>query len=166
MPKTRKQKEETVAKLKEATKDAASVVFVGFDRLKVSDERVLRKSLREVGATYTVAKKSLLKLAIENFADFPGQVGIACLPAGALAKVGGADAIAPAKGIALFAKKHEGVMKILGGIFEGKLMDAVAMQAIAAIPTRKELLSMLANVLNAPIRGLAIALSEVAKQKS
>ena len=156
MPKTRKQKEETVAKLKEATKDAASIVFVGFDRLKVSDERQLRKSLREAGVSYAVSKKTLMKLAVKDMTELPGQVALAW----------GQDAIEPAKGIAEFAKKHEGMMKILGGIFEGKLMDAVAMKAIAAIPTRKELLSMLANVLNAPIRGLAIALNEIASKKT
>lgn len=155
MPKTRKQKEETVAMLKEATKDAGSVVFVGFNKLKVADERVLRKSLREAGVSYAVSKKTLLKLVIDGLTDLPGQVALAW----------GADAIAPAKSIAEFGKKHEGMMSILGGIFEGKIVDASMMQSIATIPPRETLLSMLANVLSSPMRGLAIAVSEVAKKK-
>src|SRR3989338_5312043 len=159
MPKTRKQKEENVSTLKAVLKAAGSTVFVGFNRFKVTDERVLRKQLRESGVSYTVTKKSLLARAVEGLSELPGQVAIAFGP----------DSILPAKGIAQFIKtrlrgqEHEGVMSILGGIFEGKLVDARKMQEIALIPDRQTLLSMLANVLNAPIQGLAIALDAVAK---
>ena len=156
MPKTRKQKEENVATLRTVLKEVGSAVFVGFNKLKVSDERQLRKSLRENGVSYTVTKKTLLARAIDGLSELPGQ--------GALAF--GTDPIAPAKGIADFAKKHEGVVSILGGIFEGKLVDASKMQMIVAIPPRQTLLGMLANVLNAPMQKIAIALSEVAKNKS
>jgi large subunit ribosomal protein L10 len=161
MPKTRKQKEESVEDLSTAIKGATGVVFAGFNKLKVADERDLRKQLRAEGVTYLVTKKSLWKRAMEaaGFAgapDFEGQLALAY----------GADAIAPAKGVSTFAKKKEGIVTILGGIFEGKLMGAVEMQAIAAIPARETLLAMLANVLNSPIQGLAIALDAVSKQKS
>jgi len=156
MPKTRKQKEENVATLRTVLKEVGSAVFVGFNKLKVSDERQLRKSLRENGVSYTVTKKTLLARAIDGLSELPGQVALAF----------GTDPIAPAKGIADFAKKHEGVVSILGGIFEGKLVDASKMQMIVAIPPRQTLLGMLANVLNAPMQKIAIALSEVAKNKS
>lgn len=171
MPKTRKQKEESVSKLEKALKGAVSTVFVGFNKLTVADERVLRNDLRSKGVTYTVAKKSLFNRALSSLGlgDTPkldGQIAIAYLPGEALAKSGGADPVLPAKGIAEFAKKHEGIMSILGGIFEGKLVDASKMQMISAIPDRQSLLGMLANVLSAPMRGLAIAINEVSKQKT
>jgi large subunit ribosomal protein L10 len=161
MPKTRKQKEESVGQLSEAIKGATGVVFAGFSKLKVSDERELRRQLREEGVTYVVAKKSLWKKAMEvagysTVPEFEGQLAVAY----------GADPIAPAKGVATFAKKREGLLSILGGIFEGNLMNASEMQAMASIPSRETLLGMLANVLSAPMRGLAISLDAVAKQKS
>ncbi len=161
MPKTRKQKEDSVGDLSAAIKGATGVVFAGFNKLKVADERDLRKQLRAEGVTYLVTKKSLWKRAMEaagftGTPEFEGQLAIAY----------GADPIAPAKGVAGFAKKKEGIVSILGGIFEGKLMDAGQMQAMAAIPSREALLGMLANVLSAPMRSLAIGLSEVAKKKA
>ncbi len=82
MPKTRKQKEESVSALTEVMKGAKGVVFAGFSKLKVADERELRKQLRAEGVTYTVAKKSLWKRALESvgLGDAPaldGQVAIA-----------------------------------------------------------------------------------------
>ena len=156
MPKTRKQKEESVSTLRKTLDGAASLVFVGFTKLKVADERQLRKNLRESGVSYTVAKKTLLKRAIEGLGELPGQVALAW----------GSDPVMPAKGIAEFGKKHEGTISILGGIFEGKLVDATKMKEIALIPDRQTLLGMLANVLSSPMRGLAISLDALAKQKS
>ena len=159
MPKTRKQKEENVEVLSKALKGAGNVTFASFTKLKVADERALRRSLRESGSTYAVAKKSLFGRVLKSMGleapEMEGQLAIAY----------GADAVAPAKGIADFAKTHEGMISIMGGIFEGALVDGVRMRMIAAIPPRQALLGMLANVLSAPMRGLAIGLSEVAKKK-
>ncbi len=161
MPKTRKQKEEAVSDLEASLKGANTVVFAGFNKLTVADERALRSDLRANGVSYKVAKKTLLAraLATLGFADAPAMDG-------QVAVVYGADAVYPAKGIATFAKKHEGIMSILGGIFEGKLVDAKVMQTVAAIPPRETLLGMLANVLSAPMRGLAISLDALAKKNS
>ena len=160
MPKTRKQKEESVAGLTGLLESATNVTFATFNKLKVADERLLRKSLRELGASYIVAKKTLFALALKALGfevpKIEGQLSIAY----------SADAIAPARGIAEFAKKHEGVMSIVGGILEGKLIDASKMSMIAAIPPRQTLLAMLANVLNSPIQRIALALDAVAKKSS
>ena len=137
-----------------------TVVFVGFNKFKVVDERALRSALREKAVGYKVTKKSLLGRALADvghkLSDLPGQVAIAY----------GEDAIMPAKGIAEFSKKHDGVIQILGGIFGGVLTDASRMQMIAAIPARDVLLGMLANVLSAPIRGFALAVNALAEKKS
>lgn len=161
MPKTRKQKEESVDSIKKDLSAKGTIVFVGFNKLKIADERVLRKSLRESGVGYKVTKKSLLSRALSDMghklpAEFPGQVAIAF----------GDDTVAPAKGIAEFGKKNDGLMSILGGIFEGALTDASKMQMIGTLPGRETLLGMLANVLSAPVRSFAIAVSEVAKKKA
>ncbi len=159
MPKTRKQKEESVESLTKSLKDATNVTFANFSKLKVIDERALRRNLRESGSSYTVIKKTLFARALKalgfDLPEYDGQIAIAY----------GSDAIAPAKSISEFVKKHEGMMSILGGIFEGKLVDAVKMKEIATIPDRKSLLSMLANVLQSPMQRLAIGLSEIAKKK-
>lgn len=160
MPKTRKQKEDNVGSLEKSLKGASNVTFATFTKLKVVDERDLRKKLRESGSSYTVAKKTLFARALKSLGfeapAIDGQLAIAY----------GADAVAPAKGLAEFAKAHEGVLAIVGGIFEGALVDGARMKTIAAIPPRETLLGMLANVLNSPMQRIAIAISEVSKKKS
>jgi large subunit ribosomal protein L10 len=160
MPKTRKQKESSVEDIKKDLGAKGTVVFVGFNKFKIADERVLRTALRADKVGFKVAKKSLLTRALADaghkIGELPGQVAIAF----------GDDAVLPAKGIADFAKKHEGVVSILGGIFEGAITDASKMQMIGSLPSREALLSMLANVLQAPIRGFAIAVSAIAEKKS
>ena len=52
-----------------------------------------------------------------------------------------------------------------GGMMDGKFVDAATVESLAKIPSKPVLLGMLANVLNAPVQGLAIALKAVADKK-
>lgn len=153
-------KEEMVKDLTKAFKDSPSVVFVNFHGMKVSDETVLRRDLRNQGVGYKVSRKTLLKRALTGVAegDMPelgGEVAIAY----------SSDAIAPAREIYNFQKTHKGVLNILGGIFEGKFVDGVYMTELATIPSREVLLSKIAYLLKSPMQRLAIAVNEVAKTK-
>ena len=160
MPKTRKQKEETVESLSKAIAGAESLVFAKFVKLVVADERVLRADLRSKGVSYKVAKKNLLKLAATN-AKVPGE-----MPSldGQVAIAYGADPLAPAKGIAEFGKTHAGMLSILGGIYEGKFVNREMMETLSAIPSRDALLGMLLNVISSPVRGFVIAVDAIAKK--
>lgn len=77
----------------------------------------------------------------------------------------GDDQLAPAKGVYDFAKKNPELLKIVGGVFEGKYMDAKEMMSVATIPGREVLLGMLVNVINSPIQGLVMALDAIAKKQ-
>ena len=63
MSKTRKQKEETVASLKDKLSRMRSVIFANYEGLPVKDVEALRRELKAAGIDYTVAKKTLLGLA-------------------------------------------------------------------------------------------------------
>ena len=73
-----------------------------------------------------------------------------------------------------FAKTHEN-LKIKGGIFEGKVISAKDLKAIASLPSREVLLAKLlgtlqapmvnlVSVLQAPMRDLVGVLDQVAKK--
>ncbi len=162
MPKTRKQKEETVVSLTEQIGTAGSVVFATFDKLKVVSERALRTSLRGKGVSYEVTKKNLLKRAIVE-AKIPGEV-----PSldGQVAIAYGADPLEPAKGVATFASANAGLLSIIGGIYEGKLVGKEMMEMLASIPSRETLLGMLLNVMSAPVRGIVIAVDAIATKRA
>src|SRR4051812_1364381 len=115
---TKQKKGEIVDKLSKAIKSAKSLVFVNFHGLKVSDTTELRRALKAEGVSYQVAKKTLTKRVLDA-EKFDGE---APELAGEVAIAWGEDEIAPARGIAAFAKKFPEALKILGGVFEGKYM--------------------------------------------
>lgn len=57
-------------------------------------------------------------------------------------------------------------MSIKCGMMDKAYVDDKTVQALAKIPGKQVLYGMLANVLNAPIQGLAIALNAVAEKQS
>ena len=63
---TRAKKGEIVEKLRKAFKDAKSLVFVNFHGLNVANATLMRRALKSEGVSYTVAKKTLTKLALEG----------------------------------------------------------------------------------------------------
>ncbi len=161
MPISRQKKEEIYSKLNDGLKKSKSAVFVNFHGLLVSDLTVLRKTMREAGITYVVAKKTIASKVL-NEQGYKGE-----LPElkGELAVVYGEDLLQPAREVSDFEKKFKGKISIVGGMFEGEFKDAAAMKAIANIPSREVLLSQIAYLLKSPIQRLAIAVSEVAKGK-
>ena len=167
-------KEEIIKGLEKTAKEAKSVVFVNFHGLNVTGETALRGQLRSQGVGYQVARKTLLRKAFTGKAEgeipeLPGEVAIAylsALPTGQAGdKAGSEDSTAPAREVFNFGKAHQGVLKILGGIFAGKFADSAFMMEIATIPSREVLLSKIAFLLKSPMQRLAIAVNEVAKKK-
>jgi large subunit ribosomal protein L10 len=159
---TKAKKGEILSKIKEGLKHAKSLVFVNFHGLPVSGATELRRSLRGEGIGYFVAKKTLIRKA---FADETLEGSMPELP-GEIALAYGEDLMAPAKGVYEFQKKNPDMVKIVGGVFEGKFMDASAMMAIATIPPREVLLAQFLNLINSPIQGLAVAVNEIAKSRN
>ena len=78
--------------------------------------------------------------------------------------LGKEDYLEPAKAIYNFAKSND-FYKIKGGVIEGKVMTAEEIIAIAKLPSRETLLSMLAGALLANIQKFAVALDQVRIQK-
>ena len=154
-------KGEVVKKLRAAFKEAKSLVFVNFRGLKVADATSMRRALKSLGVSYTVAKKTLTKLALEG----EKFKGIEPALEGELALAWGEDLVAPAREIYSFQKKFPESLKIMGGVFEGRFMTAIEMEEIAKIPTLEVLRGMFVNIINSPIQRLAVVLNEISKTK-
>lgn len=155
-------KGEILSKLQKIVKDSGSIVFVNFHALPIVESTLLRKSLREKGVGYTVAKKTLTRKALSEagfegtMPDMPGELGIAY----------STDQLASAQGIYEFQKKLDKKVQIVGGVFEGKFMTLSEMVVIAQIPGLKTLQAQFVNLINSPIQGFVLALNEIAKSKS
>ncbi|VUX19300.1 50S ribosomal protein L10 [Streptococcus pasteurianus] len=74
------------------------------------------------------------------------------------------DVVAPAKIINDFAKDAE-ALEIKGGAIEGSVSSKEEILALATLPNREGLLSMLLSVLQAPVRNVALAVKAVADNK-
>ncbi len=163
MAKTKEQKAEIIAKLETAFKSATSAVFVGFTKVTVADESLMRRDLRGKGVSYFVAKKTLIRRALENLghahAELPleGEVAVAYSNA--------EDTTTPARLIHEFGKKLADKLSILGGLFEGALVGEIQMREIATIPPMLVLRGMFAQVINSPRQRFAVVLSKVAEVK-
>ena len=164
MAKTKEQKKEIVENIENALKNAASAVFVHFSKVSVADESAMRRSLRNDGVSYVVARKTLIRRALGNLGhkheELPLEGELA------IAYGGGTDATLAARLIHEFGKKMADKLTILGGIFEGKLVRAEEMREIATIPSLATLRAMFAQVINSPRQRFAVVLSKVAEKKA
>ena len=151
------QVEEIAAKFKAA----ASIVVVDYRGLTVGQATELRKQLREAGVEFKVYKNTLTRRA----AEAAGLEGINEYLTGPNAiAFSNEDVVAPAKIINEFTKKNE-ALEIKAGIIEGNVSTVEDVKALAELPSREGLLSMLLSVLQAPIRNFALATKAVAEQK-
>jgi large subunit ribosomal protein L10 len=138
-----------------------STIVVDYRGLTVGEVTELRKQLREAGIDFKVYKNSMTRRA----AEAAGLSGLndALTGPNAIA-FSNEDVVAPAKILNDFAKKNE-ALEIKAGVIEGNITSVEEVKALAELPSREGLLSMLLSVLQAPIRNLALAAKAVADQK-
>ncbi|MGG5316843.1 50S ribosomal protein L10 [Enterococcus sp. AZ072] len=139
---------------------AASAVIVDYRGLTVDQVTRLRKQLRDANVEMKVIKNSILSRAAEK----AGLEGLGEVFTGPTAVAfSNEDVVAPAKIIDEFSKEAE-ALEIKGGIIEGKVASIEEITALAKLPNRDGLLSMLLSVLQAPVRNVAYAVKAVAEK--
>lgn len=154
-------KKQIVDEITDKLKASKSTIVVDYRGLKVSEVTELRKQLREAGIDFKVYKNSMTRRAAEaaELAELNG----ALTGPNAIA-FSNEDVVAPAKILNDFAKKYE-ALEIKAGVIEGNIATVEEIKALADLPSREGLLSMLLSVLQAPIRNLALVTKAVAEQK-
>lgn len=151
-----------VEEVTEKFKAAASVVIVDYRGLTVDEVTALRKQLRDANVEIRVIKNSILSRA----AKAAGLEGLDEVFTGPTAVAfSNDDVVAPAKIIDAFAQEAK-ALEIKGGIIEGKVSTLEEVVALAKLPSREGLLSMLLSVLQAPVRNVAYAINAVAEKDS
>ena len=156
MPKTRAQKEQIVEKIADQLTHMKAAAFITTSGYTMTDADSLRAQGRELGVELTLAKKTLLLLALQksNLAVSKEQLEEGSV----LAVMGLDDEVSAAKMMAKFLKDRES-MKFIGGILEGKFVDAAAVQQLSKLPGKHELLAQLVRTFNAPVTGFVCVLS-------
>jgi len=156
----REEKVQTVQEIASKFKDAKSVVLADYRGLTVKQVTELRKLCRESGVDFKVYKNKLAQRATSEV----GAEGLNEYLAGPTAFAFAGDEITAAKIVAEFAKKNE-KLEIKAGLVDGQVMSEAEVKALASLPSREGLLSMLLSVLQAPMRNFALAVKAVSEQK-
>ncbi|MDR6555325.1 50S ribosomal protein L10 [Paenibacillus qinlingensis] len=155
------EKELAVAEVTEKFKASASTIIADYRGLNVAQVTQLRKSLREAGIEFVVLKNSLARRASANAELSALDEYLTGPTAIAFSKD---DLVAPAKILTEFAKKND-KLSVKGGVVEGRVVGYDQIKALAELPSRDGLLSMLLSVLQAPVRNFALAVKAVAEKK-
>jgi len=155
------QKEQEVNELAEKIKAAKIVLLTDYRGITVDSVTGLRADLRKANTEYKVIKNNITRRALEKC----GYEGLDASLEGPTAVIlNSEDYLDTAKTIYEFTKANE-FYKIKGGIIDGKVMSVEEIITLAKLPSREQLLSMLAGALLGNISKLAVALNEVRTQK-
>ena len=155
-----KQKEEEVKALAEKLKAANLVLLTDYRGITVDQVTTLRNTLRDTNSEYKVIKNNIVKRAL----NANGEAGLDSVLEGPTAIVIADEYVEPLKAIYKFSKDND-FYKIKGGIGEGKVMSVEELITLAKLPSRQELLGMLAGALLGNISKLAVGLDQVRIQK-
>ena len=157
---TKEQKHEQSQLLRENLDGVTTLFLLENHGLNVNDVNRLRTEVRNTAATYKVVKNTVVRLAVEG-TDMEGITPFLTGPK-VLAYTGG-DGVALAKVLKDFIKKHP-ELQFEQAFLEGQILEAKEAEKIAELPSREELITKLAYLLQSPIRRLAVALNAPVQQ--
>jgi len=150
----RAQKEAVVDNLGHIFADSGVVVVAHYAGLTVAEMTDLRTRMREAGAGVRVAKNRLAKIALEGK---PGS-GMSKFLKGQTVIAYSEDPVTAAKVAKAYAKDNS-KFEIIGGAMGETVLDAGGVDAVAAMPSREELLSSIVGMLMAPAGNIVSAIT-------
>jgi len=157
--KVQQYKVDRVALLKSGFEKTPSFIFADYCGLSVGQITTLRDTLRGLGAEFHVVKNRYAKIAFrqldhEDVASyFVGPTAIAYC---------GDEAGPVAKAMLKLAKEMP--IELKGGLLNGEVYDASAVEDFSKLPTRMELIQMLMRTMMAPVSNVANVLNGVIAQ--
>ena len=147
-----------VADLTELLEGAKTTVYAKYQGLTVAELQELRKAAREAGVKIKVVKNRLVRVAM-------GQIGVykdtdtTGLTGQLLYAISSEDEVAPAKVLANFAKTHD-ALNLVGGFSDlGNSLSEEEVKALAAMPSKNELIAQVVAQLLSPATDSISALS-------
>ena len=171
MPSERNQ--QILTSMLDRMRDKPLIVTVRHTNVNASQMNDLRRDITNGGGRMVIAKNNIVKLA----ADELGIAGIESIIDGPTAYVIANDDIASTvKALTTSIKDQSISVDILGGVMDSEVINADRVEQIADLPSKEQLIGMLASslngplmsfarVLNAPVQNLASALEQIAEQR-
>ncbi len=157
-----KQKQAVIDEIKEKLDKAQSAVVIDYIGISVAQADAMRKKLREANVDYTVYKNTLMNRAVEG-TKYEALKDVLSGPSAFAFSYD--DAIAPARVLSGIIKEYK-KMEFKAGVIEGTFYDADGVKAIAALPSRDELIAKFMGSIQSPISKFARTLQAIADAKA
>ena len=149
----RAEKADVVEDLGRVFQDSGVVVVAHYAGITVAEMQDLRSQMKDAGGKVRVAKNTLARIALEGK---PCE-GIKPLLKGQTVLAYSEDPVAAAKVVDAYAKKN-GKLVVLGGAMGEQTLDPEGVKAVAAMPSREELIASIVSAIGAPAANLASAI--------
>lgn len=152
-------KNKDVDSLRQDLAKLQNLFVTGYEKLKVSQDYELRKTIRGAGGKYRVVKNNLAEIAAEGtpsaqvLKDLKGMTSMAYTSA---------DPVALAKALTAYAKANP-TFTFKAGIVEGRAIDVKQINDLASMPSKEEIFAKLLYVINAPAQQLVTAMNAVGR---
>ncbi len=149
MAKNKKQKADLLAKYKDLLKDSKGFIAVNTNKLDNVTIVSVKKELAQANSKFVVIKNTIFKLALQDLnvdpelLSFDGATAIVTYTE---------DPTVPAKVVKKVLDEQE-ILEPKFGYVEGQYLDKEAVNRLATIPSREELLAQLVGSLISPVRG-------------
>ena len=157
---TKEQKHEQSLELRGVLADVTTLFLLENKGLNVNEVNILRSQVRKMEATYKVVKNTVVRLAVEG-TEMEGITPFLSGPK-VLAYTAG-DGAALAKVLKTFIEDHP-ELSFEHVYLEGQILEAEDAEKMADLPSRDELIARLLQMLQSPIRRLAVALNAPLQQ--
>jgi large subunit ribosomal protein L10 len=156
----RNEKAAVVADVAAQVARSQTLALAEYRGLTVEHLNKLRVDARAKGVYLHVLKNTLARRAV---AGTPFEVAQGAM-FGPLIYGFSEDAVAAAKVVADFAKGND-KLKVMGGAYAGRALDADGVKALAAIPSREVLIAQVAGLLKSPVQRLAAVVAALAEKR-
>ncbi|MEP0869310.1 50S ribosomal protein L10 [Trichocoleus desertorum AS-A10] len=158
MGRTLEDKKAIVAELKQQLSEAQLAFVIDYKGLSVAEITDLRRRLRPKGATCTVTKNTLMRIAVDGDETWQPMTELASQSSAFLLvkeDIGGA--IKAYQDFQKATKKTE----LRGGVMEGRVLSADDVKAIGDLPSKEQLIAQIAGAINGVATKLAVGINEV-----
>ncbi len=157
--KNKDDKKKDVESLRKELEASKNLFVTGYEKLRVSQDFELRKTIRASGGKYRVVKNNLAAKASEGIPaeqilkDLKGMTSLAYTSS---------DPVALAKALTAYAKANP-TFTFKAGMVEGRVIDIKAIHDLASMPSKEEIFAKMLYLINAPAQRLATVINAVGR---
>ncbi len=157
--KKRSEKQQNLDQLKSDLAKVSTVILTTFQGITVEEDTKLRRAVQSAGGRYRVVKNTLAERAGSGTPAEPLLQNLAGTNSIAYTET---DPVALAKALTKIAKDVP-AFKFKAGVVEGRVLSIQEIQQLAQLPSKEELISKLAFLLQAPVERIATAMAAVSR---